>query len=150
MNLEPCPHPHVNEHVTWPDELTLYFTGSVNASIPLWAWAIMDATNLYASDRGHEVTKIERTHVWAATVAMGKALAFLNERKWTGKLLIRSHLRDCGIFKLNSIARHDPLIKRCLELIAHISRKYATEVITCDENDFACSLCRQAYQEYGR
>ncbi len=144
MNLDPCPHPHVNEYVRWPNELTLYFSGSVNCSIPLWSWALMDATDLYASDRGHEKVKTEKTHIWAATVGLGKALAFLNERKWRGKLLIKSHLKDCNIF---SMAHEDsPMMRRCRDLLASIN--WDTEVITSDENEFACCLVRQAYEEY--
>lgn len=150
MNLAPVSHPHVNEYVLWPDKLTLFFSGSVNASIPLWSWALMDATDLYASDRGHESVKTEKTHIWAATVGLGKGLAFLDKRKWSGYLTIKSHLRDCLIFSFDPKDRYDPLIKRCVELLCIVSKKHDTMIITGDENEFCRSLCLDAYKEYGR
>ncbi len=113
---------------------------------------MLDATDLYASDRGHEVVKTEKTHIWAATVGLGKALAFLNERKWRGKLLIKSHVRDVWVFGKTIRAPQicdwidPPMMERFGKLLASI--KWNAEVITSDENEFACCLVRQAYQEY--
>jgi hypothetical protein len=148
MNMPTPPHPYVNEYVPWPDELTLFFSGDVCCSIPLWAWALMHKTDLYASDRGHELVKTEKTHVWAATVGLGKGLVFLNERGWKGSLKIKSHVVDCPIFGRGAPLELAKMAQRCRELLANI--KWKTEVISGDENEFARGLVRQAYQEYGR
>ncbi len=145
--MEPCPHPYVNEYVRWPNELTLYFAGDTICYAPFWGWAIMDATDLYASDRGHVPTKVHRTNIWAATVGLGKGCAFLGERKWAGKLVIKSHLRDCGIFQNIRASDVDQMIQRCWRLLDGI--KWTAKPITGDENEFARGLVRQAYKEWG-
>lgn len=148
MNLGPTPHPHTLDYVTFPKELTLYFSGDSICDYPCWAWAIMDATTLYASDRGHEESKVVRSNIWCATVGLGKGCAFLHERKWKGKLAVKSHLRDCGIFKSVRASEVGRMVKRCWELLTGV--KWETAVITGDENEFCRSLVQQAWKEIGQ
>ncbi len=142
MNLDAVAHPHITPHVQMPKEMSLFFSGNMVASIPVWAWALMDATDLYASDRGTTETKHVRTHIWAATVGLGKGCAFLHERKWRGRLTIKCHLRDVGIFQPAST---DPLIVRCKELLTGI--QWTAARVEWVANDFTTLLCNDAYRE---
>lgn len=106
----------------------------------------MDATDLFASDRGSIETKLHRTHVWAGTIALGKALAWLVEqRKWKGELCIKTHLRDV----LGAIGRiDDPMMLRIHQLLQ--GTKWTVQPCSGDENEFTRSLCREAYKEWGK
>ncbi len=141
MNMQPVTHPHINPHVPLPKVLDLYFTGDMVCYVPCWAWALMDATDLFASDRGTVDTKMQHTHIWAATVGLGKACVFLHERQWCGTLTIKSHLRDVGIFHTTA----DPLIVRCRELLTGI--RWTAKRVEWMENDFTTLLCNEAYRE---
>jgi hypothetical protein len=142
VNMGTVAHPHITPHVVMPKELFLYFSGDVPACIPVWSWALMDATDLYASDRGTVGTSVQRTHIWAATVGLGKGCAFLSERKWRGRLTIKCHLRDVGIFRADCA---DPLIVRCKELLTGI--QWTAERVEWVANDFTTLLCNDAYRE---
>src|SRR4051812_8560858 len=105
--MKPTGQLFVNQYCPLPGKLRLYFAGETSLGVLCWAWALMDTTDIYASDRGTveppgEPGKPKKvpnlnwylSDAYPATAALGRAARWLKEQGWTGELDILSHQKE--------------------------------------------------------
>ncbi len=150
---------HRDPYKSLPTEVQLFSYGTITASVPCWAWAVMDGPNLRASGYGtiddpkvNDLAAKQGQQVYMQAVAVGCGLRWLESEKWSGELVVKVHSESLVAGLRDNSGKALLVIRRCRDLIDQLSAGRVWDAVSvpweCLTHVFL--LANQAHTEWSK